>query len=283
MNDNPFRQVMRRIRRVIYHVGVFDGSLPRMQAESPDLTRAYLTVLQDCLPDMKHLIRYAVDTVPVVSRMMGLADRGTTDLARASELLRDVKRSTQTAVEEILAVLDRIHPLLDRASSSECEDAGSRGMIDEARGQLLLILNALQFQDITAQQIEATNALLADLGRGLGSLMEGLGAKAEGIPNIEVAEGTFDGSASFDRDRAGASQQTIDQMLSDGYERVVQAPGSSPTNGRSQELVAATDRPAASQDLPADATPGAPGTDSAGGEAVDQAAIDALLSGSLGR
>ena len=118
MSDGAFRQVMQRIRRVIYHVGVFDGALPRMREEAPELTGAYLRVLQDSLPDLKHLVRYAADTVPVVGRMMGLVDRGRTDLAQASEMLRDVKRSTQAAVEEILAVLDRVYPLLDRFEAS---------------------------------------------------------------------------------------------------------------------------------------------------------------------
>jgi chemotaxis regulatin CheY-phosphate phosphatase CheZ len=274
MTDNPFRQVMRQIRRVIYHIGVFDGSLPRLHAEAPELTRAYLTVLQDCLPDLKHLVRYAADTVPVVSRMMGLADRGTTDLARASEMLRDVKRSTQSAVEEILAVLDRINPLLDRASRTERADEGSQQMIDEARGQLLLILNALQFQDITAQQIEATNALLADLGRGLGSLMEGLGARTDGIPHIDVAEGTFDRNASFDRDRAGASQQAIDQLLAGESEPAADDPGPAPGNGRNRRPP-----PVVSRELPEVAADEDTDGPVDGEEAVDQAAIDALLNG----
>lgn len=269
MSSNPFRQVMRRIRRVVYHIGVFDGALPRIREEAPELTRAYLTVLQDSLPDLKHLVRYVADTVPVVGRMMGLVDRGTTDLAQASEMLRDVKRSTQLAVEEILAVLDRVNPLLDQVTSTERADAGHQEMIGQARGQLLLILNALQFQDITAQQIEATNALLADLGHGLGSLMEGLGAKTDGLARIEVAEGTFDQNARYDRRRAGVDQEAVDRILAgddDGSDWSESA--KSGGNGQAApEPVGETVAAAQTED---------------GGEAVDQDEIDALLNGTQG-
>ncbi|MEW6753829.1 MAG: hypothetical protein AB1505_23040 [Candidatus Latescibacterota bacterium] len=79
---------------------------------------------------------------------------------------------------------------------------------DEAQiPQLLLILNALQLQDITAQRIEATNALLADLAQGLGSLMAGLGARPDSLGKIEVAQGTSDRHARYDRQRAAVSQE----------------------------------------------------------------------------
>ncbi len=255
MSDGAFRQVMQRIRRVIYHVGVFDGALPRMRQEAPELTGAYLRVLQDSLPDLKHLVRYAADTVPVVGRMMGLVDRGRTDLAQASEMLRDVKRSTQAAVEEILAVLDRVYPLLDRFEASVGVDERECQTIEEARGQLLLILNALQFQDITAQQIEATNALLADLGRGLASLVEGMGAKSDSVPHIEVAQGTFDENARYDRGRAGVDQAAVDRMWAERE--------------------------------PSAAPPPPPATAVAAGDAgesdqIDQAEIDAILNGGQG-
>jgi chemotaxis regulatin CheY-phosphate phosphatase CheZ len=275
MSQNNLRQVMRRIRRTIYHLGVFDGSLSRMREAAPEHIRAYLIVLQDCLPDLKHLLRYAADTVPVIGRMMGLVDRGTSDLARASQILREVKRSTQQAVEEILMVLDRVNPLLDRVSKAEGKGSKTQQMLSEARGQLVLILNALQFQDITAQQIEATNAVLADLGKGLGALMEGLGEKPDGLPTIEVMEGTFDPYASFDRDRAGVDQEAIDRLLESNRQTAAAMPESRtmPGNGK----------PPAKAGVQAIPEPAVVAPASGGGEVVDQEAIDALLNGDQSR
>jgi hypothetical protein len=173
-------------------------------------------ILRECLPDVKSLIRYAADTIPAVGHMMGLADRGTADLVKASTTLREVRASTERAVNEIFGIMDLVDPLLAKAARAEGSDDETRKALADARGQLTLILNALQFQDITSQQIEATNALLADLGRGLAVLMEGMGEKLEGGTQIEVRHGTFDPNASFDRNRADEDQASIDSLLDAG-------------------------------------------------------------------
>jgi len=55
--------------------------------------------------------------------------------------------------------------------------------------ELTTVMSALQFQDITSQQIEATHAVLADLGGGLSSLVGQLGIEVEEA-GIVVKEGT---------------------------------------------------------------------------------------------
>lgn len=261
MSAKNLKQVMRNIRKVVHHMSVFEGSFPKILTGTREYTRSHLVVVKDSLPDLKRLVRYAMETVPAVARMVGVVGKGASDLTQVTSTLREVRRSTEAAVNEILEVLDRVDPLLEEAAKAEGANGKSRELLEEARGELTLILNSLQFQDITAQRIEGTNALLASLGEGLVTLVEGLGEQMDESMQIEVAEGTFDPNATFDRKRAGVVQEDIDQLLEG--------------NGKSDVPQADIDGlVAANADGGQDKAEGASKTDS---EVVSQDDIDALI------
>ena len=219
MSDKTFAKVTRRIRAVASHVGTFEHSFPKILRDTSQYTRSHLIVMRECLPDVKVLVRYAADTVPTVARMVGWADQGMADLVRASGMLNEIRTSTEAAVNEIFRVLDHLDPLLEQAAQADGVNGETQQTIAEAREQFLLILNSLQFQDITAQQIEATKSLLVELGCGLGKLLEGFGGKADELPTIDVRAGTFDESARFDRSQADMDQIQIDKLLQKGEMR----------------------------------------------------------------
>ncbi len=77
---------------------------------------------------------------------------------------------------------------------------------------LFQILNALQFQDITTQQIEATKAILAELNEDLKSLFKNF-TEIEVEGKVEVRHGTFDRQAHYDREEAKRKQKMIDQVF----------------------------------------------------------------------
>ena len=271
MKSDNVKQVMKRIRGVAYHVGVFEQSFPKVLKGARAFTRSHLVVLRDCLPDLKRLLRYVADTVPSLVQVVGLADRGTTDLVKASATLQEVRRSTEQAVSEIFGVLDRVDPLLAQASEAEGNSCETQQALTDARDELSLILNALQFQDITSQQIEATKSMLAGLQGGLVSLVTGLGEDAEDVETIEVQRGTFDPNASFDRERADVHQDDID--------KIVAGNGAMPAPGKSEPMEHIAPQPLPEQDAeePSEADQA---TDTDGeGDAVSQADIDALLNG----
>ena len=70
-------------------------------------------------------------------------------------------------------------------------------------------MSALQCQDITSQQIEATHAVLAELGGGLAARVGLLGIAVEDAV-IKVNEGTYDAKAHFDRERSASWQTAIE-------------------------------------------------------------------------
>jgi hypothetical protein len=283
MKSESLRQVMGKIRTAAHHLGVFEQGFPRILKGTPALTRSHLVLLRDCLPSLKRLLRFAAETVPALVRVVGLADQGTTDLVRASDTLQEIRRSTEAAVSEIFSVIDRVDSLLGRAAEEDGGDGQTRQALSEARDELALIMNALQFQDITAQQIEATKSLLAQLQAGLAGLMGGHG-KGVDLPNtIEVAEGTFDANASFDRDRADVDQDDIDRLISGNTTDEIQC---QPNEGLEEEVAEADSSPQEPLDVPRSGAPSVDATDDGeapasedAGETVSQDDIDALVNG----
>ncbi|MGA1198489.1 MAG: hypothetical protein ACO36I_18535, partial [Candidatus Latescibacterota bacterium] len=167
MNDRDVKQVIKRIRTVIYHVGTLEGSYPRILKNVPVYTRSHLIVFYEILPDIIRLLEFSSETIPVVSKILGLATEGKSDLEKASEYLGTINKSSETAVTEIFAALDQVGATLKKAQQAENADDEQKKTLKEANMQLMGIMNALQFQDITSQKIEATTALLARLGDGL--------------------------------------------------------------------------------------------------------------------
>ena len=119
MDERSVQDAMSRIRKVIHHIGTFEQSFPKVIKGTQQYTRSHLIVLRDCLPDLKKLIRYAADSVPAAFRASGTANQGLSGLTQASEMLGEIRRSTENAVNEIFDVMDRVDPLLEKISEAE--------------------------------------------------------------------------------------------------------------------------------------------------------------------
>jgi hypothetical protein len=172
------------------------------------------------------------------------------------------------AVTEILTALDEMDTKLQEIRETAVAGESIDEAIDELSMRLTTIMSALQFQDITSQQIEATHALLANLGLGLQQLIERLGVSMEG-PKIAVKEGTYDANARYDRQAAQEKQQEIDEYLSESSvaengEAVTEEEAREAGSGEEEQLLFAEEE---AEEVPAEA----------GDEAVDQGDIDSLI------
>lgn len=269
MNEKDIQQVLKRIRTVVYHVGTLEGSFPRILKNAPIYTRSHLIVFYEILPYLKHLLKFSSETIPVIGKILGLATEGKSDLEKASEYLRTINQSSETAVTEIFEALDQVSASLRKAQKSESADDEQKQTLKEANMQLMGIMNALQFQDITSQKIEATTALLANLGDGLVDLIKELGVEI-GKHNITVREGTFDETAKFDRDSADEAQGEIDDLVNSNLTHV---------NGTQNGQAKKKDKPASK---PKEETK-APAQNDAGGDAVvDMDNLDDLVASAQG-
>ena len=205
-------QLIEKLQNVVNHVGIFESSYPKILKNAPIYSRSHLIVFYEVLPQLKHLMKFASSAIPLIIKIMGIATEGKSDLSKASEHLHNINESSESAVTEIFAALDQVGNSLRTAQQAKNTDDDFKTTLNEANNQLMAIMNALQFQDITSQKIEATNALLAHLGDGLVDLVSDLGLQSEGH-GIRVREGSFDETAAFDRTVADSKQEEIDGLL----------------------------------------------------------------------
>jgi len=80
----------------------------------------------------------------------------------------------------------------------------------------LQIMDALQFQDITTQQIEATKAIVSELDEEIGALSKGLLQEAIGGSVRFHVDGVFDPEAAYDHRRARQKQNAADLLFEKG-------------------------------------------------------------------
>lgn len=139
------------------------------------------------------------------------------ELRDASDKLTEVSTATEAAAHRIIDGVDRAQGLLDTLDlladeptvNGEIEEATLRARLRE---ELFQIVGALQFQDITSQQLGHAAQMLGDVGRRVHattSLLGGSCAEAEGV--VAESSPVFAESASI-RD-VGERQAAADALF----------------------------------------------------------------------
>jgi hypothetical protein len=148
-----------------------------------------------------------------------LQDVTVREIQDCSAKLREVASATEIATSRILDGLERAHALvdqLDRVDAGAHDDSGRTADAVRLRGrlrdELFALMGALQFQDITSQQLGHVTKMLCDAERRVhatASLLEG-GLTEAAVIAAEPAP-TFAESATTSR--AYERQQTADAMF----------------------------------------------------------------------
>ena len=258
------KEANKKIRTLIFHIGALQGSFPKVLSNQ-EYGNAHLVILREVLPYMVHVLKFSADMLPVINRAVGLANQGASHLGDVSSNLRTINNTAEMAVTEILEALDGVEDRLQKVREAAGKGEDVEEVLDDVSMELTTVMSALQFQDITSQQIEATHAVLAELANGLSSLVGYLGIAADEA-SIEVKEGTYDTEASFDRDRASDKQAEIDSMIEGGAE----------VDEEAEEEVEEVEE---TEDEEAAASGSNGHVEDGGEEAVSQEDIDALIDG----
>lgn len=116
------------------------------------------------------LLRAYAETAGIVGRFRetaGMLDNaGIERLQQMHGRLREVSSATETATTDILDGLSRAAALVEQLDNeSEVPDADRRRMASSLREELSNVVNHLQFQDITGQQLKHIGILLGDMNR----------------------------------------------------------------------------------------------------------------------
>jgi chemotaxis regulatin CheY-phosphate phosphatase CheZ len=87
-------------------------------------------------------------------------------LHNTNEKLSEISSATETAATDIMDGIDRAFVLLDQLDG---DDVGPRGAAigAEVRDELFQVMNHLQFQDITTQQLSHASSIIQDMERYL--------------------------------------------------------------------------------------------------------------------
>ena len=86
-------------------------------------------------------------------------------LQHTGDKLREVTSATEVAATDILDALDRAGTTVDALEAADQADDKPRAqeLRDELRGEIFGMMSALQFQDITTQQLTYAASVLADM------------------------------------------------------------------------------------------------------------------------
>lgn len=148
-----------------------------------------------------------------MNRVTSIITQGAASLSKAAGHLEEIDRASERAVEEILRVMEEVRQQLETAAAARDCGVGAREHIAAATNRLLPIIQSLQFQDITAQRVRATIALLSGIDGQLASLSH-LATGDPPVPQrIHAEQGTYDPEAVFDPDAAEAVQSEIDRLI----------------------------------------------------------------------
>jgi hypothetical protein len=136
-------------------------------------------------------------------------------LQHTSDKLKEVTSATEVAATDILDALDRTQGMvddLDAADASGDRDR-ARDVRDRMREEIFGMMGALQFQDITTQQLAYASSVLSDMESRLlqiAKLFDPAAARA-GTSGAAPDPRTFDPRATTQR--AGERQALADQIF----------------------------------------------------------------------
>jgi hypothetical protein len=139
-----------KVENVLAHIVTFQSGFPRITRKAPVYTRSHLVVFYEVLPALKHILTFSKRSVSIIGEIMGVASEGTEDLAKAHDHLKTIGTSADTAVSEIFSAIDEVGKHLKEAREKAGDEASAS--IDQANTQLMSIMNALQFHDITTDR-----------------------------------------------------------------------------------------------------------------------------------
>jgi hypothetical protein len=140
------------------------------------------------------------------------------------EKLREVNSATEDAAIDIMDACDRATGLVDELDAIDAQPVPDRAkagaLRSTLRDELFLMMGALQFQDITAQQLNHASAVLVEMEQRLlevSKLFDTTGAPASTTARGRMPNETFDPNATT-RDAEGR------QALADEIFTAIKAP-----------------------------------------------------------
>ena len=194
--------------------------------------KGYFDTTQKYMPQIARLVVFIEEVIPLFDAIQDNLKQSSSLIPKASEKLGKVTSATEMAATEVMDIVDNVIERLNKMSeninvieenlSAESAEvikektALIREEIDGSQDDLFSIMNALQFQDITTQQINGISETIENVHFKIAELLSGF--QDEGISLLDVKKAAFDPNAEYDFDRSAESQKMADEFIKKGVE-----------------------------------------------------------------
>ncbi|MFC1552889.1 protein phosphatase CheZ [Candidatus Latescibacterota bacterium] len=194
--------------------------------------KGYFDTTQKYMPQIARLVVFIEEVIPLFDTIQDNLKQSSSLIPKASEKLGKVTSATEMAATEVMDIVDNVIERLNKMSESIAvieeniseesaetvkeKTALIREEIDGSQDDLFSIMNALQFQDITTQQINGISETIENVHIKIAELLSGF--QDEGISLLDVKKAAFDPNAEYDFDRSAESQKMADEFLKKGVE-----------------------------------------------------------------
>ncbi len=148
--------------------------------------RQSLQLVDDIIPFLSNVFGFIGQMFPLIMNIRVSLHQSTDKLPMASQNITDVSETTELATHQVMDKLDNIVSKLNampRYLASRENTSGGMRLIEDIREEVTDIINALQFQDITSQQLEHTNRILGAVYDNFIELFETINNAGSGNEN----------------------------------------------------------------------------------------------------
>ena len=184
------------------------------------------------LSDLPQILEQAnAQILSVLSRLresrVALQTSALEKLATTHEKIREVTSATEDAAINIMDACDRATQMVDELDTIDAEASPDRekagGIRANLRDELFLMMGALQFQDITSQQLSHASAVLVEMENRLLDVAKLFDHNADHVKAMSTGDHGAPDGATYDPNATTLNAETR-QALADEIFTAVRAP-----------------------------------------------------------
>jgi len=214
MDKKTLEELIKDIETVHSHLVIFRESYSFILRRAPKATKAHLLVFHQVFPYLENLLNFVRSILPTLNKMDETLPNSSDKLPEAAQNLIKVTEATELATTEIMDVVEDVMSKLNNIGNQQNLSENIKNDLNQSSDKLFNILNALQFQDITTQQIESIKSIISNVNTDLANLVSEFNDLK--IQKIEFSEKIFDEKAVYDKDVAKERQKMVDEMFKTG-------------------------------------------------------------------
>ena len=175
-----------------------------------DATEVATTEVMDVVDQGMARVERITEHVARLKEEMADRERFASDFSSSMAAIGNMNGDTEAIKTAVRDIEKRMEECMKAKASKEAF-GGIAENLTALQDDLFLILNSLQFQDITSQQIRSTNRMLAEVNVQLRELMGSFSdVRMDTMDPLQYR--AFDSEATFDFERSGEAQDLADQI-----------------------------------------------------------------------